>query len=56
MKICIVPARGGSKLLPRKNMFIYKGKPTVQTAVVFDFFSLSGGKVYYANFGCDSQL
>jgi CMP-N-acetylneuraminic acid synthetase len=33
MKICIVPARGGSKRLPRKNMYIFQGKPMVQIAL-----------------------
>lgn len=33
VKICIVPARGGSKRLPRKNMYVFQGKPMVQIAL-----------------------
>ena len=33
MKICIVPARGGSKRLPRKNLLLFRGKPMVQIAL-----------------------
>ena len=28
-KICIIPARGGSKRLPRKNIIEFKGKPII---------------------------
>lgn len=31
--ICIIPARGGSKRIPRKNLLVYKGKPLVEWAV-----------------------
>ena len=33
MKICVVPARGGSKRLPRKNLLLFQGKPMVQIAL-----------------------
>lgn len=33
MKICIIPARGGSKRLPRKNLLLFRGKPMVQIAL-----------------------
>lgn len=29
MKLCIIPARGGSKRIPRKNIKIFNGKPMI---------------------------
>lgn len=29
MKICVIPARGGSKRIPRKNIKEFKGKPVI---------------------------
>lgn len=29
MKICIIPARGGSKRIPRKNLKLFAGKPII---------------------------
>jgi len=31
--ICIIPARKGSKRLPRKNLLLYRNKPLVKIAV-----------------------
>jgi CMP-N-acetylneuraminic acid synthetase len=43
MKVCVVPARGGSKRLARKNLLLFRGKPMVQialeTAIATDFFN-----------------
>jgi len=33
MNICIIPARGGSKRFPRKNIALFLGKPLLQIAV-----------------------
>jgi len=33
MTICVIPARGGSKRLPRKNILPYKGKPLLSYVV-----------------------
>lgn len=42
MKICIIPARGGSKRIPRKNIKLFRGKPliewTIETAIASDLF------------------
>jgi N-acylneuraminate cytidylyltransferase len=32
MKICVVPARGGSKRIPRKNIHDFCGKPRIAWA------------------------
>ena len=33
MKIAIIPARGGSKRIPRKNIKVFKGKPMIAWAI-----------------------
>jgi CMP-N-acetylneuraminic acid synthetase len=42
MNVCIIPARGGSKRLPKKNLLEFRGKPLVQisleTAVLSNYF------------------
>ena len=42
MNLLIIPARGGSKRIPRKNIKIFKGKPiiewTISTALSLKFF------------------
>jgi pseudaminic acid cytidylyltransferase len=41
--LCIIPARGGSKRFPRKNIALFNGKPllaqAVETAIASDVFS-----------------
>lgn len=43
MPICIIPARGGSKRIPRKNIARFNGKPliawSIETALASDLFS-----------------
>ena len=34
MKIAIIPARGGSKRIPRKNIKIFNGKPVIAWAII----------------------
>lgn len=34
MNICIIPARGGSKRIPRKNIKLFDGKPMISHAIV----------------------
>jgi len=34
MKICIIPARGGSKRIPRKNIKHFAGKPMIAHAII----------------------
>ena len=31
--VCVIPARGGSKRLPRKNLYPFKGKPLLQWVI-----------------------
>ena len=42
MKVCIIPARGGSKRIPKKNIKLFLGKPiiaySIQVALESDFF------------------
>ena len=33
MSICIIPARGGSKRIPRKNVKLFCGKPIIEWTV-----------------------
>ena len=33
MNICIIPARGGSKRIPRKNIKIFNGKPIIAYSI-----------------------
>jgi N-acylneuraminate cytidylyltransferase len=33
MKICIIPARGGSKRIPRKNIKDFMGKPMIAYSI-----------------------
>ena len=33
MKICVIPARGGSKRIPRKNIRNFCGKPMIAWAI-----------------------
>ena len=33
MNICIIPARGGSKRIPRKNIKHFCGKPMIEWAI-----------------------
>ena len=41
-KICIIPARGGSKRIPRKNIKLFLGKPiivySIQAAIQSNLF------------------
>lgn len=43
-KICIIPARGGSKRIPRKNIKIFLGKPiiaySIQAAIKSNLFDV----------------
>ena len=46
MKVAIIPARGGSKRIPRKNIKEFYGKPMIawsiiaaQNSMVFDIFA-----------------
>ena len=32
-KICIIPARGGSKRIPRKNIKLFLGKPIIAYSI-----------------------
>lgn len=33
MTICVIPARGGSKLIPKKNIKLFHGKPMIQWSI-----------------------
>ena len=33
MKICLIPARGGSKRIPRKNIREFRGKPMIARSI-----------------------
>lgn len=33
MKICVIPARGGSKRIPRKNIKLFNGKPIIAYSI-----------------------
>lgn len=33
MKLCIIPARGGSKRIPRKNIKVFNGKPIIAYSI-----------------------
>lgn len=33
MKVCIIPARGGSKRIPKKNIKIFAGKPIIRWSI-----------------------
>ena len=33
MTICVIPARGGSKRIPKKNIKSFSGKPMIQWAI-----------------------
>lgn len=33
MKVCIIPARGGSKRIPRKNLKLFSGKPIIAWSI-----------------------
>ena len=30
MKLCVIPARGGSKRIPKKNIRLFCGKPIIE--------------------------
>jgi pseudaminic acid cytidylyltransferase len=34
MKLCVIPARGGSKRIPRKNIKLFCGKPMIEWSIV----------------------
>lgn len=63
MTLCIIPARGGSKRIPRKNIKPFCGKPMLhwpvtaaQDANVFDRIILSTDDAEFANLGRDLGL
>ena len=33
MKLCVIPARGGSKRIPKKNIKLFCGKPIIQWSI-----------------------
>ena len=33
MNICVIPARGGSKRIPRKNIKLFLGKPMISYVI-----------------------
>ena len=33
MKICLIPARGGSKRIPRKNIRLFRGQPMIAWSI-----------------------
>ena len=33
MTLCIIPARGGSKRIPRKNIKLFNGKPMIAYSI-----------------------
>ena len=33
MNICVIPARGGSKRIPRKNIKFFNGKPIIAYSI-----------------------
>ena len=33
MKVCLIPARGGSKRIPRKNIKLFRGKPMIEWSI-----------------------
>ena len=33
MKICLIPARGGSKRIPRKNIKMFRGRPMIAWSI-----------------------
>ncbi len=48
MKICIIPARGGSKRIPKKNIKEFRGKPIIKYSIdaaikskIFDYILVS---------------
>lgn len=48
MKVAVIPARGGSKRIPRKNVKLFHGKPIIQYAIevaratgIFDYILVS---------------
>ena len=34
MSLCIIPARGGSKRIPRKNIKLFNGKPMIAYSIL----------------------
>lgn len=45
MKVCIIPARGGSKRIPRKNIKVFNGKPMIGYSIEAAFQSQCFDKV-----------
>ena len=45
MKLCIIPARGGSKRIPKKNIRLFCGKPIIQWSIEAAFESKCFDKV-----------
>ncbi len=45
MRIAVIPARGGSKRIPRKNIRLFRGKPiiaySIEAALATSLFRLS---------------
>ena len=34
MRLCVIPARGGSKRIPKKNIKLFAGKPIIAYSIV----------------------
>ena len=45
MKLCVIPARGGSKRIPRKNIKVFNGKPMIAYSIEAAFKSKCFDKV-----------
>ena len=45
MNICVIPARGGSKRIPKKNIKIFNGKPIIAYSIEAALASGCFGKV-----------
>ena len=46
MNICLIPARGGSKRIPRKNIKIFRGKPMIKWSIEAAIESQCFDKIY----------
>jgi CMP-2-keto-3-deoxyoctulosonic acid synthetase len=46
MKVAIIPARGGSKRIPKKNIRSFSGKPLISYAIKAVVFDFDGGLVF----------
>ena len=60
MKLAIIPARGGSQRIPRKNIKLFGGKPIIawsiaaaQNSGIFDYIMVSTDDVEIANIAHD---